>query len=345
MTRGVLVMVLMAVGWLSLVGPSLAARYPENPVVTGASLFASHEGVGRFALKDETSVWWALAGEQTFEPVLAGCRLLIGTSAGLVALDAADGALRWRRFADTTVFSPTLVGDRAYAAGRDGVLRALESATGEVRWARRFEGWVYPPAKQAGVLVTGGQGAVLTGLEPETGTVRWRRALSQELVYRPVAGHNAVFVTTFAGEVLAIDAASGAVRWRRQLPVAASSPRVWGSRLYLLRLDGVLQVLDQASGEGLAQRALGDDVSAIRLDGGRVVVTASGGGVAVLDADDLGSLWEGRWSPPLRVAARLRGERLLAVSGPAPRLESRVLLVAPSAPRLATTPGGTCPGD
>lgn len=182
-------------------------------MVTEASLFASHEGVGRFALEDETLVWWALAGEQTFEPVLAGCRLLVGTSAGLVALDAADGALRWRRFADTTVFSPTLVGDRAYAAGRDGVLRALESATGEVRWARRFEGWVYPPAQQAGVLVTGGQGAVLTGLAPETGTVRWRRALSQELVYRPVAGHNAVFVTTFAGEVLAIDAASGAVRW------------------------------------------------------------------------------------------------------------------------------------
>ncbi|MBB3188961.1 hypothetical protein [Halomonas cerina] len=62
--------------------------------------------------------------------VLAGCWLLVGTSACLVVLEA---------------------------AGRAGVLRALEAATGEVRWARRFEGWIYPPARQAGGVVTGGE--------------------------------------------------------------------------------------------------------------------------------------------------------------------------------------------
>lgn len=215
MKRWGLVAVLMAGSWLGPAGSALAADYPENPLVVEAALFASHQGVMRFDGAGDTPRWRALAGEQTFEPVRAGGRLLVGTSAGLVALAAGSGEPLWRRFADATVFSPTVIADRAFVASRDGVMRAIDARSGRLLWRRRFDGWLYPPAFQDGVLVTGGQQATLTGLDPDTGAIRWQRELGQELVYRPVAGRDAVFVTTFAGEVLAIDAALGEVRWRR----------------------------------------------------------------------------------------------------------------------------------
>ncbi|XKE47149.1 PQQ-binding-like beta-propeller repeat protein [Halomonas organivorans] len=343
MRRGVLAMVLMVGGWLGPVGPAAAADYPENPLLADAALFASRQGVMRFDGSVGTPRWRALSGEQTFEPVWAGGRLLVGTSAGLVALAAGSGDLLWRRFADTTVFSPSRDGEHAYAAGRDGVLRALTVAGGQVRWTRRFEGWIYPPALQSGMLVTGGQGATLTGLDPDTGAIRWQRELGQELVYRPVAGRDAVFVTTFAGEVLAIDAASGEVVWRRREAVAATSPRFGNGRLYLPRFDGVLLVLDAATGERLARRALGDDLMAVHLDQEDVVVTHTDGRVVVLAPDDLAVRWEAVLSGPPVAGARLVEGRLLGVVGPEGRLECRRRPTVEGGTESATASASACP--
>ncbi|MDR5866012.1 outer membrane protein assembly factor BamB family protein [Halomonas koreensis] len=343
MRRWGLLVVLLAGSWLGPAGPARAADYPENPLVAEATLFASHQGVMRFDGGGDAPRWRALAGEQTFEPVRAGGRLLVGTSAGLVALEAGSGEPLWRRFADATVFSPTRDGERAYAAARDGELRALTVAGGELLWTRRFEGWIYPPALQDGVLVTGGQGATLTGLDPGSGAIRWQRALGQELVYRPVAGGDAVYVTTFAGEVLAIDAASGEVRWRRREPVAATSPRVGNGRLYLPRFDGVLRVLDAGTGEPLARRALADDLMAVHLDEGGIVVTHADGRVAVLAPDDLAIRWEGALSGPPAVGARLIDGRLLGVVGPEGRLECRRLRSVQGSAESSSFGGTACP--
>ncbi|ATJ82586.1 PQQ-binding-like beta-propeller repeat protein [Halomonas beimenensis] len=343
MRPGVLAMVLMVAGWLGPVGPAAAADYPENPLVAEAALFASRQGVMRFDASSDRPRWRSPADEQTFEPVWAGCRLLVGTSAGLVALGAGSGDLLWRRFADATVFSPTRDGEHAYAAGRDGVLRALTVEEGQVLWTRRFEGWIYPPALQAGMLVTGGQEGVLAGLDPATGAIRWRRDLGQELVYRPVAEGDSVYVTTFAGEVLAIDAASGAVRWRRREPVAVASPRAGNGRLYLPRFDGVLLVLDAATGQRLARRPLEDDLMAVHLDEEAVVATHADGRVVVLAPDDLAVRWEGELSGPPSVGVRLVEGSLLGVVGPESRLESRRLLSGERPAESTGSPVSACP--
>lgn len=307
-------------------GDQADVRYPANPVVTSTAVFASQDGVVRFDRDGGAAVWRSLAGEQTFEPVPVGERLLVGTSAGLVALDADSGDPVWRRFAGTSVFSPTVVGERAYVAGRDGSLRALDIASGEVRWQRRFTGWVYPPALLDGVLVTGGQAAELVGLDPDSGEERWRRPLGQELVYRPVAGRQAVFVTTFAGMVWAIDPADGEVRWLHRDAVVSGSPTVAGDGLYVPRFDGLLQAFDPASGTLTGRHRLGSDrLMPVHVCDGYVVASDTAGRLAVLEHQGLDTAWELALSPASPLPPRLSAGRVLWVSEPGPRLESRRL--------------------
>ncbi|MDN3556260.1 PQQ-binding-like beta-propeller repeat protein [Halomonas maura] len=343
--RKLLLLLLMA--WLVLPGVSAAdaaadgaplveapvagAVYPANPLVTERALFASDDGVVRLDRESGERVWRALAGEQTFAPVMAAGNLLVGTGSGLVALDPRSGEVRWRRFPEASLYSPSVAGDLAFVAGRDGTLRAVEAASGEVRWMRRFEGWVYPPALAAGVLVTGGQGARLTALEPATGRLLWQRPVGQELVYRPVAGRELVFVTTFAGEVLAFEPSSGDLRWRYRDRVASGSPTVDDRRLYLARLDGVLRVLDQASGTPLARHDLGAGVSMpLRVAAGRVVVADAASRVTVLRADDLSRVWQSTLDDALRAAPRLERDRLMLVTGADYRVRCLSLVSASS---------------
>lgn len=313
-------------------GPPVAGPvYPGNPLVTERALFASDEGVVRLDRGSGERVWRALAGEQTFAPVMAAGNLLVGTGSGLVALDPRSGEVRWRRFREATLYSPSVTGELAFVAGRDGTLRAIDAASGEVRWTRRFEGWVYPPALAAGVLVTGGQGARLTALEPATGRRLWQRPVGQELVYRPVAGRELVFVTTFAGEGLALEPSSGDIRWRYRDRVASGSPAVDDRRLYLARLDGVLRVLDQATGAPLARRDLGASVSLpLRVAAGRVVVADAASRVTVLGADDLSLVWQTTLDDALRATPHLARDRLMLVTGPDYRYRCLRLASPPS---------------
>jgi outer membrane protein assembly factor BamB len=64
----------------------------------------------------------------------------------------------------------------------------------------------------------------------------------------------AVYATTGAGEVLALDAASGGVRWRHRLDGAISGPpSADGARVYAVGRNGSAASLDTATGRILWQ--------------------------------------------------------------------------------------------
>lgn len=95
-----------------------------------------------------------------------------------------------------------------------------------------------------------------------TGELRWRCRLEAAVSATPVLdpADRVLFVGTHGGEVVALDAATGAVRWRRQIP-SRRDPRILSDFLFLPRAGMVLfsswsgrfHALDAASGEPRAE--------------------------------------------------------------------------------------------
>jgi len=132
------------------------------------------------------------------QPVIAGGRVFFGSSADdtVRALDLASGKVVWRFTTGGPVrFAPAVAGERVYATSDDGWLYCLETATGAVVWrfraapgddlllgnGRMISRWPL----RSGVAVVGdtvytvagmwpGEGIYVYALDAETGAVRWR---------------------------------------------------------------------------------------------------------------------------------------------------------------------------
>jgi outer membrane protein assembly factor BamB len=118
--------------------------------------------------------------------------------------------------------APGVAGQRFFTLVQ-GAVYALDATTGRVQW-RRYVGneTTIPPlalGKQAdaNVLVSDARAQSLVCLAGDSGKLVWRQPLG-EAFFPPILHDGKVLVTTSAGRLLEIDAASGAIARQAQLP-------------------------------------------------------------------------------------------------------------------------------
>jgi outer membrane protein assembly factor BamB len=131
-------------------------------------------------------------------------------------------------------------------------LAALSPDTGRLQWLFRSPG----VGSTTPLILPGGDvvfavGA-LTRLDGSTGTVRWQ--IPNFEAFGPLAQDGAtIYAEGFlngGAMVVAVDAATGGIRWRLPAPVKALvGPTVQGSDVAVVGGDGVLRVLDTATGQ------------------------------------------------------------------------------------------------
>ena len=218
----------VARGLIFFGGFSLGERIPLLEAVdaaTGAIRWQTTAPVAWAEIPDSP----ALGGEILFAPIQAPV-------AGVLAVAAATGEPLWfSPFGFTSVTAPAVNADAVYVAGwgvrntRDrtqndasGAVFALDQRTGRERW--RF----LTPARLGPVSV--GQDAVyipsdrgLFAVDRATGRKRWQARFSPGAGdMATVAGETIVFagseVTSGRPGIFALDAVSGALRWRVDLP-------------------------------------------------------------------------------------------------------------------------------
>ncbi|MEJ1297347.1 MAG: PQQ-binding-like beta-propeller repeat protein [Candidatus Sedimenticola sp. (ex Thyasira tokunagai)] len=222
------------------------------------SVFVSGSGITSIDLTTGNTRWRVLADRQFHEPVLAGGQLLAAGSTGLYAIDPSSGEIGWMLADGTHFFPPVVVGGEVFVTNQSGMVRSVDLGTGEPRWQRLLgDGWLYPPAVIGSLLITGGQSAQLRALDRRTGEIVWQKHIGQELVYSPVVvGNGRVVVTTFSGEVTALNAASGEALWSRRFPSPSLSPVLIDGRLVIGSLGGVLRAIDPVNGKLIWRRKL-----------------------------------------------------------------------------------------
>lgn len=223
--------------------------YPQKISTIENNLIVADSGVASFDLTKQSLQWSTLDGVNAFEPTVTEQQVLVGSTAGLYALNRQNGSLLWHVQPDSTVFSPTVSLQKAYVASEKGELFAVGLSDGSTHWKQQFSGWVYPPALAGNYLVTGGQAGKVWGLSSQNGDIIWQIDVGQELVYRPVLLNSSqVIISTFDADIILLDVKTGQQIWKTNNTVVSGDPLVDGNHIYIADMEGTVTALNAQTG-------------------------------------------------------------------------------------------------
>ncbi len=193
----------------------------------------------------------------------------------IAALDAGNGQERWRFDTLGAVrAAPLVVGRVLLVASGANSLFCLDALTGEEYWAFHSEDALteFWPTRTipvvAGGLVYVALGAAneFNALSIRTGRKVWEVNVHERMTGGPMldAALGLVYIVTWSGRVLAIDAHSGSIRWDFHIPGGSESSPALSLRpgiLYLGSFAGYLYALDAATGRLTWRVKIGSSIS------------------------------------------------------------------------------------
>jgi outer membrane protein assembly factor BamB len=169
---------------------------------------------------------------------------------------------RWTFTADEVLGGPVSDGASVYVYGRKGTLYSLDASTGAQRWGVDLSPGEYPDDN------------------------RWPV---------PAVQKGVVYVGTYEGNIVALDAASGDLIWQRALssqPIVAS-PVVADDGLYLVAPSGAVVGLDAATGETRWEWSGEFRLSNLAMAAGRghVYIPDGAGGLVAIETTSGQTAW------------------------------------------------------
>jgi outer membrane protein assembly factor BamB len=316
------------------------ARVPRWAVVAAFLVAAcGHEsaqpdpgGIRGFASAADRQLVWRVPGKSAFsEPTVGEDQVFfLAADHSLTAVSKVGGAVRWATqlpiSADLlTGHSSLLLPGQLIVADQD--VFSVDPATGAVQW--RFHTTVGrrpgadAPVASGGTLYTGSGSGHVFALDEATGALRWRQAVADtsDSVFRPVTAGGIVYVGVsrfpvdvrdqIGSRVVALEAATGAIRWTRDLPLLVPKPGTGvrdivlvGSLIIASTGDGLIHALDIATGatRWTAPRAqppkgsiftdpLEIDARGLATDGIRIYASSTTGTIEALSPTDGRQLW------------------------------------------------------
>lgn len=218
--------------------------------------------------------------------------------------------------------APAGLGDRVFAASRDGVVTAWDAASGERLWRTELDTRLSagPGAGNDTVVVAGSDGDVVA-LRDEDGTVLWRTDVARETLAKPIVVDDSVVIYTIDGTLRVLSRFNGNERWSMSeqpppLTLRGSSSPVVVNRTVIAGFDngrlianGLLDgsprweiVLSPPTGRSDLER-LADVDGHIAAVGQDVYATAYQGRLAALAAESGQALWSREISTHVGVSA------------------------------------------
>jgi outer membrane protein assembly factor BamB len=178
-----------------------------------------------------------------------GCGKDPPTGTDLAGLDAATGRERWHRDLDNESTFLGFDGGTVAIVEDDGTFLAVDGRTGRQLWSYEL--------RDKGDAVVGG-GLVVAAVEKNdvvafdlrSGRRLWQVSPGPFLPTSPVAIADGAAIVKQGGWTMALDAASGAERWRLELP-ALTAARAQGDLLFVREGHEAFKAVDTTSGATL----------------------------------------------------------------------------------------------
>jgi outer membrane protein assembly factor BamB len=224
--------------------PAVAENVPTfrgNPEHSGI-----YDAAGVPAL---SGVKWTFkaAGRLIASPTVEGSTVYIGSTAGLFyAVDRDAGKQKWRFVAKGRIASTAAVANgMVYFGAYDGNLYALDGGSGQLKWKFATEG----ERRFAGTHLHGSQPVKEVMPDP------FDCYLSSPVVWK-----GTVYFGSGDGNVYAVDAGSGRLKWKFKTgDVVHASPAIADGKVYIGSWDSNFYALDAATGKEVWRFKTGED--------------------------------------------------------------------------------------
>ncbi len=252
---------------------------------------------------------------------------IFGTRDGWLHAVRKDGTLAWE-FRGEGPFGPAAIdGDTVYVGSADGRLYAVAIPTGKERWRYKAdEDLTTRPAVAHGAVFVASLEDTLFCVDAASGTWKWHhrretKAPSGFTIFgaaAAVAGPDAVYAAYSDGFAAALDPATGAARWEKQVAPSGDhldvdSLALDGGRLYAAAYSGAVLAVDPRTGD-VVWKASAPAASRIVVAGGLVVAVTATSVQAFSIANGAAA-----WTAPLRGSPQetpiVVGKWLLVPSG------------------------------
>lgn len=244
-------------------------------------------------------------------PAVAGDTLYVAANNGTVmAINKADGRVRWRQRLDETITGGTGAGGGMVLIGtRDAQVIALDQQTGNRLWSADVSSEVLAaPQSDGRVVVAQTIDGRLFALDPSTGDQRWVYentvpALSLRGSSTPLITGNTVLAGFANGMVAAVDATNGFLLWEERVAIPQGRYDIEriidvdgnlllaGSAIYMSSYQGNLMALDVQSGR-IVWGMPGSSYNALALGLGNVYWVDSFGHVFAVQNNTERTVWE-----------------------------------------------------
>jgi outer membrane protein assembly factor BamB len=252
-----------------------------TPTISGRTMFVGSGDGNLYAIVLATGgvKWRAAVGSAiNSTAAVSGGLVFVNTDGGFHAYHTTDGKLAWsfKTGAPTPLAwgyesGQVYTSSSAVANGHvvfgsvDGMLYSLDARTGREQWRYRAGGRVYSsPAIAGGTVFVGSQDGVVHAVDVNTGKLTWRFETEGKklesadwgfdrttIQSSPAVANGMVYIGARNGFLYALDAATGAERWRFDHKVSwvNTSPAVSDGLVYAASSDGrFIQAVDAATG-------------------------------------------------------------------------------------------------
>jgi len=257
----------------------------QGPAVADGRVYAAAllGGVHALDLQTGKQVWEYSPAKEKKKPKLrlsggpgvGEGLVVIGTLDGqVIALDASNGAEKWKaKVPGEVIAAPAVAQGLVFVRSNDGRTTALDAATGEQRWFNSQElpsltvRGNAPVVAGPGVLFIGNDDGTLSALAMQDGRPLWEQMVGTpegrtelermaDIDGAPVLEGNALYVSSFKNQTMAIEGPTGRPMWTRDHG-GAGGVAVSSGNVVVTDGKGVVYGLDKSSGSAMwSQQAL-----------------------------------------------------------------------------------------
>ena len=214
-----------------------------HPLIADGVLYICGERKGVYALSADTgTLWWQFKHDSYLSGIaVQDDDVVVLSETRLIAIDKKTGTQKWESSVGRDFYGPQILDDQIFVRHTAGEVRAYALKDGALRWkSKKNGGTISPFVLYKGTVIYGQELGNLVALDARTGAEKWSFKTKKPCRDPLIAG-TTLYARCADHFHYALDPETGALKWSVDTKAAGPTPIVANGVMYSLSSDGLLQ--------------------------------------------------------------------------------------------------------